>query len=449
MTRACHRRLLILSSLLLAASAGCSSQPLFQVETVIRADGSCDRTFWQPRDEMFPAEASQAAWKARWRHFGPAGVPPAFVAERPTDDERKYVTASGHFRSPAEIPEHFRNVVELGPAKEVGRLARSYEHRDYAFVIEHRWREALTNIVTPERFLKARDRLLDRGVPFLEEGITRVYGARHDVRGLIQYIREDGRRFLEQAALVWYEHAARHRPAEEFGTRLAELAQVFGLDLLDDAGKLLEVDRAQERIGAFVRHRMMLGVRRRDGGRLTDSELRKMTDSSVGSPVRQAWNTYWQERQRDMESALAAPLLETFGLYNHPLGISGAGNPKFAFTLTLPGKIVATNGAVEAADRTSWRFSGDESFPSGYVMEARSVEIDRDVERRILGRAPIADRDQAVAFTAELERSEKLAEILRTVRATGQRRWLDEYAPAGQEERDRLARLRQILGDRR
>jgi hypothetical protein len=437
----------LVPALLLAALGGCGSPPLFQVETVVHSDGTCDRTIWQPQAEFLPEEAARAPWRSRWTDIRPVASPPAFAAAGISDGDRKYFMARGSFRGPMEIPDHFRFRVEYGPAKATGQLLPVYERIDHAFVVEHCWRETLTNIVTRDRFLKARDEVIDRGLPYVEAGITRVYGARYDVRGLLRYVRGDGRRFLEQAALVWYDHSAGHGPDEELVPRLAELAREFGLELCDESGKVIHDKDAERWLLSFLRHRVILGVRHRDGSRLNEAEVQSIINPRPGnSPGSGAWTEYWNEHEKEIEARLSAPLLQLFGLYNNPIGFSGAGNPKFEFALRLPGEIVATSGSVDAPDRTSWKFTGDRSFPDGYVMQARSLEIDRQAQQRILGRVSLTDRDQAEDYVQTLNEDRLLREAIGQVHQTGQLRRLAEYVPKSDQDRSRLARLRRLLG---
>lgn len=417
---------------------------MFQVETKILDDGSCERTIWQPDGEMLPAEAAEARWRSRWGRVAPAAAPPAFADEAAGNRERKYFTAGGTFRSPAEIPEHFRNTVSLGPEQAIGRLDRSYERIDYAFVVEHRWRETLTNIVTRDGFLAARAELLDVALPILSGGIRNVYGTQYDVDGILRYVHEDGRKFLEQAAEVWFEQSAAHRPEEELAIRLAGLGRGFGLDLLDPSGKLVQDPERGTRLERFLRHRIVLGFRQKDGGRLSEPELRALLDVRSEAPFTKAWSRYWDQRRPEVEARLSRPFLRMVGLYNHPLGMTG--DPKFAFSLRLPGEVVASNGSIHGGSEVRWRFRGNRSFPDGFTMESRSLEIDREAQRKILGRVAIGDVDQALALVREVEPSAKLRALFIETREGGTLGPLMRARFDGEDDRERLSRVRRLLG---
>ena len=312
------RRTLLPVALFLVAPSGCGSPLLFQVETVIHSDGSCDRTIWQPENEMLPAEAAAPAWKAQWKSIKPVPLPPAFAGEFQASKEMKYFTATGSFPNPAAIPAHFRLIAPDDAAAGASELVRAYERDDLGFVVEHRWRETLTNIVTPLGFLKARDEFLDRAFPILLKGIDQVYGSTFDVKGLTRYIREDGRRFLEEASIVYYELAAQHKKEEAQALAFAELAKRFGLDLFDAAGKLVASEHFNERMLEFLRHRIVLGIRHRDGSRLTAAEIQSVIHLDEKSPFTKGWETYEKQVEKRLKSELVPCLHLMFGLYNQP-----------------------------------------------------------------------------------------------------------------------------------
>ncbi len=167
---------LILSCLLAAHSAGCGSPATFTVATVIHPDGSCDRTIDQPRGEFLPAEAFRPEWIARWKSVTDTSGPPESRRSGGSAGKEKYFTAHGSFRGPDEIPPHYRHANMESPGAGASELRRSYRRSDHGFIVEHRWSEKVTNIVTLAGFLAARDKLLDLLLPFLIERIEKELG---------------------------------------------------------------------------------------------------------------------------------------------------------------------------------------------------------------------------------------------------------------------------------
>ncbi len=109
------------------------------------------------------------------------------------------------------------------------------------------------------------------------------------------------------------------------------------------------------------------------------------------------------------------------GLYNIPLAFLFRGSPRFDFALQLPGEIIESNGTVLENGRTRWSFTGDEMFPDGYEMKARSLEIDREWQRKALGRVAIDDREKALEFLELVGDDATLREAVRKLRETGDR----------------------------
>ena len=294
-------------NIVLAATAGCGAPLLFQVETVIHPDGSCDRTIWQPEKEMLPPEALAPAWKARWKSVDPVPIPPAFAGEFQASNAQKYFRARGLVSCPGGHPRPLPvSLLPMSPSVGASELSRSYDREDFGFVVEHRFTETLTNIVTPVGFLQARDEFLDRALPLLIQGVEQVYGGVFDVKGLTKYLREDGRRFLEEAAIVYYELAALHKKEEEQALAFAELAKRFGLDLFDSAGKLVEGDEANTRFLAFFRHRIVLGIRHRDGPGLTEAEIQSVIQLERQHPLRERLGVLWQTGGKGTQEQAAA-----------------------------------------------------------------------------------------------------------------------------------------------
>ncbi len=433
--------------LVLLAVCGCGSPPMVQVDTILHGDGSCDRSIWQPRDEMLPADAFSPVWNTRWKSIKFHVFPPELTEQagngRP-NGERHYFFAQGSFRSPADIPAHFRFAFAEGRDAQASELVRVYECKDYGFVREHRWRETLTNIVTRERFLKARDQFLDRALPKVILGIETIYGKSFDVTRLTQYLQKDGRQFLEQAALVFYETMAQHVSDGEQPLVYAELARQFGVDLLTPAGSLVADEEGRARLMSFLRHRIALGMRHRDGSRLTEPEIRSILDPKENSKFSQSWDEYWKQHQKEFETQLVPLIYQMTGFYNAPFAWSQT--PRFAFDLRMPGQVVAASGTVDVPDHVRWRFSGDRSFPDGFVMQARSLEIDLEEQKRILGREAITATEEAKSYVELLEEDGHLLDAMRAVRAAGNLDPLLNEQPRTAEGQSRLQRLRAMLG---
>ncbi len=129
-------------------AAGCGPPATLFVETTVHPDGSCDRLIWQPKDEFLPKQALQPTWNSRWKSVvdatGPHGMRGArarekltkFIFRKPeelakappktSDNEAafQYFIATGSFRSPVDIPPHYRFAAEKTPNAGSSELER-------------------------------------------------------------------------------------------------------------------------------------------------------------------------------------------------------------------------------------------------------------------------------------------------------------------------------------
>jgi hypothetical protein len=95
--------------------------------------------------------------------------------------------------------------------------------------------------------------------------------------------------------------------------------------------------------------------------------------------------------------------------------------------------------------QTRWKFTGDELFPDGYEMKARSLVIDREGQKAALGRAAIDDTDTALKFLELIGDEEPLLAAVRKARATGKPGALKEVEAGSSEQGQRARALRRML----
>lgn len=454
--------------------AGCGSPATFTVETVVHPDGSCERTICQPRAEYLPAEALERGpsgriapaavaqplearqplrpeWVARWKSVKVIKGPPSSPRSGLKAGTEDYLVAVGSFRSPREIPPHYRYANEKAPEAGVSELRRTYERRDHVFVADHRWSETVTNIVTLAGFLEARDALLDLALPWAVEHLEKEFGPDYDVSRLSAFLRTDVRHALEEACLILYDDAiARRRGQHAGGTtmdtavvrRLAALSRRLGFDPLDAKGNLVTDQEVDRRINGFVRDVLLKYVRHRDGKALDPADA----DALIARVAEAAGSSGPDWRLNEAFDRQAGRLLlRMMGLYDIPLAFLFRGSPRYEFTLRLPGELIETNGTGLRGGRTRWRFTGDQMFPDGYEMRARSLEIDRDAQRKALGRVAIDDEETALEFLDLIGDDKALLEAVRKLKDTGDRSALQDEKGRVPEQILRARRLRQML----
>ncbi len=452
---------------------GCGSPATFSVETVVHPDGSCDRTTWQPKDEFLPDEALKPEWIAalrqpqqpavpvlpeetfkpewiaRWKSVVDAGGPPGSSPSGASAGQNKYFIARGSFRSPRDIPPHYRYVAENVPEAGASELQRTYERKDYGFVVEHRWSETITNIVTLPGFLEARGELLDLVLPLAIEFIEKEFGRTYDVSGLATYIRTDVRRFLEDGSLILYDAAVRHRLTRadntmdpELESRLTALCKRIGFDFPDAKRAMVSNVDSERLFKDFLRRVVMKHVRHRDGTAVTRVEVDDLIERAKKDPN---FLKLDERLGKQLEQRAGLLFVRMMGLYDVPLAFLFRGTPQYEFALRLPGKLIETSGTVLGTGQTCWKFAGDQMFPDGYEMTARSFDFDREGQKKVLGRVAIDDAAKALEFLELIGDDEPLLTAVRKARETGKPDDLSEGKGLSYDQRQRARQLRKML----
>jgi hypothetical protein len=91
------------------------------------------------------------------------------------------------------------------------------------------------------------------------------------------------------------------------------------------------------------------------------------------------------------------------------------------------------------------KFTGERIFPDGYEMKARSLVIDRDGQKKTLGRVAIDDEEKALEFVELVGDDGPLLEAVRKLKQTGDRGALDEQKFQSSERIQPATRLRERL----
>src|SRR5271165_2138819 len=139
-----HRGLRLVGLWLLGlVAAGCCPPATIHVETTIHPDGSCDRMIRQPQDKFLPDRALKPEWNACWKSVSDARGRPGVDESEASKDQCKYFIARGSFNSPRDIPTHYHYADDQVPEAGASELERSYQRKDYGFVVEHRWQEKI------------------------------------------------------------------------------------------------------------------------------------------------------------------------------------------------------------------------------------------------------------------------------------------------------------------
>ncbi|OJW25031.1 MAG: hypothetical protein BGO49_15155 [Planctomycetales bacterium 71-10] len=433
------------------AAGGCGPGPMIQVETTIRPDGSCERSTWQPRGRLLPAGAFTPEWVARWGTIEDVTTPPAF-AETDSAPGEGYFHARGVFASPADVPAHYRKIIDDRPELGERGMTHEYRRRDFGPFVEHRWAETLANGVTREGFDRAREEFLDLAMPMLTEGVERVYGRDFDVDAAVEELGRRGRPLFRDVLDAWYDGVAAGgkdpRSMDEVMKRtLVAAIERAGLDLRDASGEIVDGPEGERRVREHVAGRVAATFRRKDGSPPTPDDVAAILGGPHDPSFADAWRRYIEDRKPEIEAKLVPPLARMTGPYFFP-GFLAPPAPRFAFDVHLPGRVVKgeTNGDVDAAGKVSWRFDAARLFPTAFTMTAVGIEVDEAAQRRLLGRVAIPGVESALAVRDLLADDPELAETLRRACESGDAPALGETPAMDAARKMRLARLRGMLG---
>ena len=196
-------------------------------------------------------------------------------------------------------------------------------------------------------------------------------------------------------------------------------------ELLDDLNILTHFER--QILSKYLKHR--------DGTSVTEQDISQIL----------SLDTKFDEPEID-ESLMQDAAAAIFGVY--PFFRFFDEPEHFEFSLELPGRLAETNGLIEGPSRCLWRFSAGDTYPSGYRMTARSVVINPDAQRKLLGHIPVSTVPQAVRYIDLVGRDGPLLETVRQAFATGSLDGLSELRSSNVADGRRLRELRRLFGVR-
>ena len=411
-------------------TAGGCGKLVYRAETTLNADGSVDRAIFQPQRET-PAEVLQAE---RWQQvtYSPEREPEKWekpISELPTtapDKDLPYVAAWGHFKSAADLPDHFLKKAVEGLSD--GKLVRDVVVVDYTLATEYHWRETLSDTVTLPAMHKAVADLSDLMIDLLRHTLDEGLGKEYDATSLIKWCRKEGKSWVKDAADALFELGIRKglKNREQVDVTLARVGSRHGLQLVDDEGAPLSRDEMQAALREFFQNLIRENVKRKDGQPVPEEVLHSLLDllkpaapkQEDGPPARE--NRFEIackkviERKYDgaeaFQKRVGALGMRIAGLYQSEI----FGPPRlFHYTLKVPGRIVETNGSILSENEVEWSFDSTEAFPFGYTMECRSLVPSPDAQRKLLNSEPLQKWEDLVSFGRILSKDNDLTDVLK------------------------------------
>jgi hypothetical protein len=432
-----------LVAVLFLAVTGPGCRQVYRSETVLRDDGSVERAVYQPASETPAAAQRPPVWKQITFAPNPEELekkgwtgPISHLPLRAVDKDRQYFAAWGDFKTVQDLPDHLVFKGPEGSGLPDCKLVRGYTRRDYAFVVEHRWRETLTDVVTLQDMRRAREELADFLLNLLSDAFDEAVGKDYDASNLFDRLRGEGKTWLAELTDFLFVSCAAHKgggaePALLDG--LAEICARHGLVFKKD-GKFLDEEAAGKVLDEFAIGLICRGVRSKASGKPVDRRTaavwwREIKGGENPPPplLRPALEKVVATKYGDkdaFERRLGALVARVFGrhvmdgLFRHE---------QFDYTLTVPGEVVESNGQVLADNRVRWRFTAFAAYPLGYEMACRSLDIRPQAQQDLLHGQPLKGRETLVQFADLANGLPGVADALQECRKQGKMAPLYEY----------------------
>jgi hypothetical protein len=418
-------------ALAVLAGAGCE---VYRIETVLHSDSSVDRAIYQPR----AATPAPALRPELWSQLTYAPAPgdaqrqgwSGLIADlpvRPADRDRPYFAAWGHFSSPQGIPAHVLFRPDGAPDLPPGELRRDYARNDYVFLVEHCWKETLTDVVTLAGMRRARDELADLLLDVGRDVFDEALGKDYEAGDLFRWLRTEGKGWLAEATEHAFVYRAAHKGPQArraLGDGLMDIASRHGLGLKAQ-GKPLEGPAFDKAIEEFLLREVAGRVHQKADGKPVDratverwlEELRGGDATKPPSRFEAAARKVIAQKyggEEAFEKQTASLLRRILGVYNEVLFPT---NRDFHCTLTVPGEVIETNGQALAGNRVRWQFEAADAWPLGYEMTCRSLEAQPSIQRDLLRGEPLATREAQLEFRALVTGKDGLVAALHACRA--------------------------------
>lgn len=396
-------------------------------DTTLHSNGEVDRKIYQ-RQQSFAAADPEVV--KPWSSVNPnatleeyrAGqwkpgktIPPITDGGNP-DAGDIFVAATGHFKSPTEIPDHLRLLpTSKGPNTE-GTLSRDYQRSDDVLVVKHQWKETLTQSFSPAASQVARGQLVDLALQLAKETFAVRLAKDYDATALFKWLETEGRAwFLESAEVELFMDAA-HASYRTSGEKaLVDIRH--GVQPGRDAG-VGDAGTHNERVEEFVYNKIASLVRKKSTGKPVDSQ----TVREWLAPEK--WFTNKKDDpppplKADLDKAVAsrpggkAQLDSRIDeLWKVAFGGLSYKSGDFRYVMTLPGLLVETNGRLLGPNRVIWDFNVGDAFPFGYTMHATSLEAIKAKQAVLLKGKSLDDIARMTDFVSAMGGSDELREVM-------------------------------------
>jgi hypothetical protein len=412
----------------LLLTTGCG-QRFYRAETQIEPNGRVTRAIYQPAEDTPAAARADGAWQHlsyaaevrpdRWRG-GIHDLPEAAL-----DRDHPYLVAWGEYASPAKMPGHYLKPSPQGLPD--GKLVVDYQREDLVLVVEHRWKETLTDVVTLDDLRASRQQLIKLMIPIAGKCLEVGLGPEYDTSGVVDWLKTTGAAMFADLTDAFYDAGTRGElpPSDRWQSSLADVCAKYNLILRDDKGRVLDTDHAREALAVYIEGVLRDNLVRRDGREIPQQVIDDLLEwlnikdrYHSGNPQLARLDGLARKVILDQYGSDEAfqqvfiPLASRiFGLYR----VEVLGPPrKFHYAMEMPGEIVHTNGLITGDRSVQWTFEAVQAYPFGYTMECRALAPQSAVQQELLGREPLTSREAMLAYAGAIRRDIILREALRT-----------------------------------
>lgn len=433
-------RWLVVAALLLT---GCEAK-LYRAETVLKPDGSVGRAIYQPLGDTPEGARHAQLWQqtTHSERIQPSNFKGAIrdLPKLPHNRDRDYFAAWGEFGSAADVPSTFHKKAPSGLPD--GKLALDYQRNDLGLLVEHRWNETLTDVVTIDDMHQARRQLADMLIPLVEKFFVEVLGEDYETRNLGEWLRRTGTPWFFELSDAVFELGARKATGDEQQVMAAiiPICKRYGLSLVDAGGKPLEDKAMGDAIATYARKVLGENLQRRDGEKVPEALLDELLEwpQLKDRPADRKDDAHYKKYEDAFENVIdqnyggtsafaeeIEPLLvRMLGLYASEIL---APSRVFRYELRVPGTIVETNGLILGDGRVLWEFDADEAYPFGYSMKCRSIAVNEDLARLLPNPKLLDDHQRQRRFIELVDGHESLT---KTWQACTQQKSLEPFHEA-------------------
>ena len=402
-------RNLVVLALIIGVTGGCEPDT-FMIETRVRSDGTIERAICQPMASVSEAVSKHDGWQKTRIVDKPTGQTAVRelkpLAADGGNKDKAHFSAWGRFARAADIPDHF--VLSASGLDRRGTLDRRYHRRDLGLVVEHTWSETLVDVVELDDRRRARDELVKLGIDMAAATLGHQFGKTYDFSSLEKWSRTNLAAFAADLLDYDLQVAIQRRGHDDrqLQSRIIIILSRYGLKITGTDGRLLKEwpkDVAEKFFIPFVRRLLKTHVRDSSGKPVGDEAIAEIVAFVNQESAPPAWQAVVKKRfgsEKAFDARTSQLATRIWGVYRPLFGMTLFGTSRqFDASMSLPGRVVETNGKITGEGTVVWNFAASEAFPLGYEMGCRSLET----------------REQSAVLLAKLKPADRLGVLLKLV----------------------------------